>query len=106
MARYRWLQDGFSPGGYYFQAGDIASTVDVGGILPTNFVPSAALDPLDASAVAAMYAAGPQIMPILVRQQWSGVPVLPPVTYWRQIPGSRQWQLVGPLAQGYAPIGM
>jgi hypothetical protein len=30
MAKYRWLQDGFV-NGVYFNAGDIASTADVGG---------------------------------------------------------------------------
>jgi hypothetical protein len=105
MARYRWLQDGYVNGAY-FSAGDVASTADVGGSLPANFVPSAALDPLDASAVAALYAARPQIMPMLVRQQWNGVPVSPPVTYWRQLPGPGNfWALTG-LGANLPAIGL
>jgi hypothetical protein len=105
MASYRWLQDGVGPSGHYFNAGDIVSTSDVGGLLPANWVPPGAVEPLDASAVAAFYAAGPQIMPLLVRQQWSGIPVSPPATYWRQIPGGRMWGLTG-LGAGLPPIGM
>jgi hypothetical protein len=104
MARYRWLQDGVGPSGQYFNAGDIASTADVGGTLPANWVPPPAVDPLDTAAVNAFYAAGPQLLG-LVRQQWSTQPVSPPTTYWRQLPGTRMWQLTG-LGAGLAPIGM
>jgi hypothetical protein len=95
MARYRCLQDVVGPGGQYFNAGDTISTVDVGGTLPVNWTPAAACEPLDAAAVNAYYAAGPQVMPILIRQHWSGVFVASPVTYWKQVPGGRFWQLAG-----------
>jgi hypothetical protein len=105
MASYRLLVDHFLPGGAYIPAGSIVSTVDVGGTLPVNWI-SNAVDPLDTAAVNVFYAAGPQIMPILVRQQWTNVPVFTPVTYWRQLPGgSKQWQLTG-LGAGLPPIGM
>jgi len=92
MAQYRALQDLYLNGAYV-SAGDIIT-------LPNNFVPSAALDPLDASALSAFYAAGPQATP-LVRQQWSTVAVTPAVTYWRAtslpaVPGASgatSWQL-------------
>jgi hypothetical protein len=104
MSTYRLLQDHFLPGGAYALAGSIVSTVDVGGTLPNGWV-SNAVDPLDASALQAFWAAGPQITP-LVRQQWTNVPVLGPVTYWRPVPGStNQWQLTG-LGAGLAPIGI
>jgi hypothetical protein len=105
MSTYRWLQDGVGPSGHYFHAGDIVSTSDVGGLLPANWVPPGAVEPLDNSAVAAFYAAGPQFTP-LVRQQWSGVPVSPPATYWRAIPNTNptMWQLTG-LGSGLPPIG-
>ena len=96
MARYRWLQDGHTNGAYY-HAGDIMQAAD-------DWVPSAAVDPLDAAAVRALYSAGPQTMPLLVRQQWSTQPVSPPVTYWQQIPGGKLWQLTG-LGAGLPPIG-
>jgi hypothetical protein len=104
MSTYRTLSDIYL-GGAAILAGTILSTQDVGGGLPVNWVPPAAVDPLDTAAVTAFYAAGPQIMPILIRQQWSNVFVAPPVTYWRQISGSNQWQLMG-LGANLAPIGM
>jgi hypothetical protein len=102
MAQYRFLADAYV-GTTYIQAGTTLST-DVGGTLQANWAPPGAVDPLDASAVAAFHAAGPQPPP-LVRQQWSTIPVSPPVTYWKQIPGGRQWQLMG-LGVGLAPIGV
>jgi hypothetical protein len=60
MSVYRLLQDHVLPGGAYVLAGTIVSTVDVGGGLPTNWVPSGNCEPLDNAAVTAFYAAGPQ----------------------------------------------
>jgi hypothetical protein len=80
MSQYRFLQD-HSVGGVYYQAGTSASTADVGGSLPVNWQPTGASEPLDAPAVAAFYAMGPQLG-ALIRQQWVGLPVAKPVTYW------------------------
>jgi hypothetical protein len=80
MSAYRFLQD-HSISGAYYQAGTVASTADVGGTLPVNFQPTGACEPLDAPAVAAFYAMGPQLR-ALIRQQWVGLPVAKPVTYW------------------------
>jgi hypothetical protein len=96
MATYRLLNDFYS-GGVYSYAGDIITT-------PDNFIPSAAMDPLDTPAVNAFWRAGPQITP-LVRQQWSTVAVNPPVTAWRQLPGGNRWQLTG-LGSSLPPIGI
>ena len=102
MARYRWLQDGYVGTTYYY-AGDIASTADVGGSLPANFIPPAAVDPLDNAAVTAFYAQGPQAT-VLVRPQWTGQAAVPAVTYWKPtgLPppafganGLTSWQLTG-----------
>src|SRR6516165_8969891 len=97
MAQYRWLQDGQGPGGGYHHAGDIAS-------LPDDWVPPAAVEPLDQSALEAFYAAGPQPPP-LVRSQWSHVHVANSVTYWKPviINNVRLWQLTG-LGAGKPPI--
>jgi hypothetical protein len=94
MAQYRLLQDCYIGIAYYY-AGDTIT-------LPNTFIPPGAVDPLDASALSAFYAAGPQAPP-LVRQQWSMIPVSPPVTYWRAtslpaVPGASgatSWQLTG-----------
>jgi hypothetical protein len=80
MSAYRFLQD-HSISGAYYQAGTVASTADVGGTLPVNFQPTGACEPLDAPAVAAFYAMGPQLR-ALIRQQWVGLAVAKPVTYW------------------------
>jgi hypothetical protein len=103
MSTYRLLADHYI-GTAYVLAGTIQSTQDVGGMLPINWQPSGACEPLDAAAVAQFYAQGPQLTP-LVRQQWTTQPVGQPVTYWRQLPGTPMWQLVG-LGAGLAPIGM
>jgi hypothetical protein len=103
MAQYRFLVDHYIDT-TYIQAGTTASTVDVGGGLPINFRPSGAVDPLDTLAVNAFWAAGPQATP-LVRMQWSTQFVAPPVTYWRQIPYGRLWQLTG-LGAALPPIGV
>jgi hypothetical protein len=103
MSTFRLLSDHVLPSGAYVLAGTVVSTADVGGTLPIGWISNAA-DPLDVSGVQAFYALGPQITP-LVRQQWVGVPVSPPVTYWRQIPGGRMWGLTG-LGSALPPIGM
>jgi hypothetical protein len=58
MSTYRMLQ-AHSIAGVYFEAGAIASTADVGGQLPSGWVPSPNCEPLDEGAVNAFYAAGP-----------------------------------------------
>ena len=95
MARYRWISDGHVNNTYY-HAGDIFTAAD-------DWIPPAAVDPLDAAAVSAFYAAGPQIRP-LVRQQWTTRAVNPPVTYWQRASGNF-WELTG-LGAGLAPISV
>jgi hypothetical protein len=93
MAQYRWLQDGYV-NGFYYQAGDVASTANAGGTLPNTFIPPGAVDPLDTAAVTAFFNAGPQICG-LIRPQWSTQVVTPPVTRWIPGPGASQMQLTG-----------
>lgn len=80
MALYRFLQDHFVNGVTYL-TGTTASTADVGGTLPAGWVPSGQVDPLDNAAVQAFWNAGVQLLG-LTRQQWTGVPVARPVTFW------------------------
>jgi hypothetical protein len=84
MSVYRFLAPHYLGvgGGMYINAGSVLSTADVGGILPANWVPSNSVDPIDASAIAAFFAAGVQL--------WPGCPIgvngfqiAPPVTYWQ-----------------------
>jgi hypothetical protein len=97
MAQYRFLQDAYID--RYYQAGDVASTSDVGGTLPANFIPPAAVDPLDQSAVNAFHAAGPQ--------QLGAVRVGLPKTYWVGTPlgAVTKFQLTG-LGANLPPIMM
>ena len=96
MAVYRFLQD-HSIGGLYYSVGTTASTQDVGGTLPTSFVPTPNCDPLDAPAVAAFYAAGP-LRPVLF-QPGRSFQTPPPKTFWiaTAVPGSgfTSYQLTG-----------
>jgi hypothetical protein len=105
MSRYRFLVP-HSVGPYYFPAGTIAATADVpGGLLPTGFVPSGGVDPLDTPAVNAFWAAGPS----RVSLARTGAFVAPPATYWvfsfPQPTNSSvmRWNLVG-LGAALAPL--
>jgi hypothetical protein len=96
MSSYRFLEDHFV-GGVFYQAGSTASTADVpGGTLPTGWVPSANVDPLDTAAVNAFYNQGPAPLG-LVRRQWQSNDVALPVTFWQQTAGSvpAKWTLSG-----------
>jgi hypothetical protein len=104
MSKYRFLSP-HAIGINYFNAGDVASTSDAGGLLPTNWMPSGSVEALDTPAVNAVYSAG--------IQWWISHPgslsfqVAPPQTYWRvasQIGnGCALWQLTG-LGQGLAQV--
>lgn len=86
MARYRFLLPHYV-NDFYFEAGDTASTADVGGRLPQGWRPSGSCEPLDADAVRAFFAAGPQRLAVDPR-------VAKPKTYWREV-GDRLWELLG-----------
>jgi hypothetical protein len=102
MSQYRFLQDA-SVGQFYYPAGTIASTADVGGTLPVGWVPGD-VEPLDTAGVNAVYARGP-LVPGLVRAQFSTQAVPTPATYWKGTPmaGATSWQLTG-LGASLAPI--
>ena len=99
MSSYRFLQD-HSIAGLYYQAGSTASTQDVGGTLPAGWVPSGQVDPTDGPAVSAFWSAGVQLLG-LVRAQFNGINVAPPVTFWKVDPAAgpgnpyRQFVLAG-----------
>jgi hypothetical protein len=81
MSTYRFLQDHYDANGLYYQAGTTASTQDVGGSLPTGWVPTGQVDPLDTAAVNAFWAAGPMLCGA-IKTQWSNLAVAAPVTRW------------------------
>ncbi len=104
MSTYRFLAP-HSVGQFYYEAGSTASTADTGGTLPTGWVPSNMVDPLDAAAVNALWSAGPQQLGS-IHNYFSTQYVAPPVTWWRptNIPGGgTSWQLQG-LGSSLPPI--
>jgi hypothetical protein len=99
MSSYRLLGP-HSVGGAYLPTGSTQSTSDVGGLLPVGWVPSGNVDPLDAGAVAAFYAAGPaRASPARFAPR--------PKTFWQRSPGANSgceiWQLTG-LGSALAPV--
>jgi hypothetical protein len=97
MSIYRLLADHLIPvgGGMIVSAGSIQSTADVGGLLPPNWTPSNAVDPLDTAAVTAFFAAGVQVWPGCTIGV-NGFLTAAPKTYWRITDRvSDQWSLTG-----------
>jgi hypothetical protein len=87
MAQYRALQDIWD-GTQIILAGTTFTIAD-------NWVPPAAVDPLDAPAVTAFFAAGPQICG-LIRAQWANQFVGPPQTKWVEAnPALQLFKLTG-----------
>ena len=93
MSTYRFLQYHYVNGVTYL-AGTTAATFDAGGTLPTGWLPSGAVDPLDAPAVNAFYAVGPQVCGS-IKTQWSGLSVAAPVTRWTPAGPNQQYVLTG-----------
>jgi hypothetical protein len=99
MSQYRFLSDHYI-GGAIYPAGTTASTADViGGSLPVGWVPSGAVDPLDAPALAAFFNAGPQQPLNPIRTQFTGINVVPAITALAPVPGTsnptRTYRLTG-----------
>jgi hypothetical protein len=101
MSTYRFLQDHYDANGRYYQAGTTASTQDVGGSLPTGWVPTGQVDPLDTAAVNAFWAAGPMLCGA-IKTQWSNLAVAAPVTRWtdRVIPNLYREYVLNGLGTG------
>ena len=92
MAQYRLLTDHYI--GRYLEAG---STVRTGGELPSNWIPTPDVDPLDAAAIQAFWQAGPRInlpAPSNIRTRWVNETVAAPAVHWQSI-GGGFYQLTG-----------
>jgi hypothetical protein len=102
MSTYRFLQDAYV-NGYYYLAGSSAATADVSptstvpNTLPIGWKPNGNVDPLDANAVTAFYALGPQPLG-LVRGSFQLVAA--PTTYWKATP------ITGSDAMSYSLTGL
>jgi hypothetical protein len=83
MPRYRFLTD------HYFNDRTISANEIAE--MPDNWVPSAQVEPLDQSAVAAFHEAGPRPLG-LVRSSWGHIPF--PTTFWKRQKGG-DFVLVG-----------
>jgi len=82
---------------------DAWSTVTEGVEVPTGWVPTLMVDPLNTAAVNAFYAAGPRIGYLGPNYGWQGTKfysgsrlcaLQQPVTYWTKA-GPGQWKLTG-----------
>lgn len=88
-SRYRLLTDHYINGNYFF-ASEVVSQDDV---LPSYWVPSIDVEPLNAGATQDYYDAGPDLGAV-VRTQWTQLPVPRPVTYWYEV-SPNLWALSG-----------
>lgn len=89
VARYRLLKDHYISGNY-IQASEIVSEGDS---IPSSWIPSINVEPLNTPATQAYYDAGPDLGAV-VRTQWTQLPVPRPVTYWYEV-SSNLWALTG-----------
>jgi hypothetical protein len=89
MASYRLLVDHYV-GTQYLEAGSIVSDSGPGAVLPPNWIPTTACDPVDAQALTNFRNAGPPgndaepnkgLGPWWTGGRWA--PVGPPVHYWK-----------------------
>ena len=84
-----------------------------GGLIPVGWSPTLAVDPLNASAVANFYSAGPrnacnEDLNVFQMDNYSGgngaSPMIRPVTYWVKNFPSNLWSLTG-LGSSYPVVG-
>lgn len=80
MLEDHWIND------HYLQAGTYQTTVDLGGVLPLNWVPTPNVDPVDANAIAAYKAVGYTLRG-LSRTQFTQLPIRPPNYVWQLVNG-------------------
>jgi hypothetical protein len=93
VARYRLLQTHYV-NDRLLEAGSVVTT---GAELPNGWLPTGSVEPLDADALAAFYAAGPQdceLARVTAVGRGVSVPLDAPVTFWKLVSGGR-WQLTG-----------
>ncbi|SRR6266568_386812 len=94
MARYRALAPIYTPGGAYVEIGQIIADDGTGDFpIPSNYLPSPCLDPLDADAIAKLTAAPHQrpspstgVLQLWgLRQQFSTLPLPGPSVAWKAL---------------------
>jgi hypothetical protein len=99
LLKDHWIQFNSISGEYY-----LAGTIVVEGVdIPFGWVPTLDVEPLNGRALTAYYNAGPRGWLGVIRNQFVGIDVPPPVTYWSRVPGGDYYILTG-LGTGLAPI--
>jgi len=95
MSTYRLLADHYI-NNQLLPAGTTQTTADIpGGLLPANWQPSNAVEPLDTPAVNAFYAAGPQLLGLLRGQSASDLLAMVSHQRWNVLPTldtNRPWR--------------
>jgi hypothetical protein len=107
-ASYRLLADHYLYG-FYYRPNTI---ITEGREIPFGWVPTLAVDPLNSLAVTAYYNAGPRSTDYgdlstytnMYKREFADVPVNSPITFWKQVPGTKMYQLQG-LGIGTTPVG-
>lgn len=99
MSKYRLLQDHYI-NNVLLPAGSVVTDVGAGAQLPSGWIPSPNVDPLDSDALSLFYAQGPVLGS--AKTQFSTAIVTPAATYWKSI-GGGFWQLMG-LGANLAPV--
>ena len=96
-----------SLGTFFFQRDHYVNNVLIQGgetrEMFSPWTPTADVEPLDTTATASFYAAGPS-MGAVIRTQWQQFPVRRPVTYWYQTEPNL-WALAG-LGAALDPISL
>jgi hypothetical protein len=105
MAQYRLLVDHFVDG-HLLEAGSIVRD-GPGGLLPSGWIPTIGCDPIDADGMQKLFDAGPtgamgsaehgSLSIVMNGNRWAGVPVGPPVHYWKStvVDGVKVWVVNG-----------
>jgi hypothetical protein len=96
---YRLLADHYLYG-YYYKPNTV---ITEGTEVPSGWVPTLAVDPLNSRAITAFYGAGPRGVDYgdlstytnMYKREFADVPVSPPKIFWQQVLGTRTYRLVG-----------
>jgi hypothetical protein len=111
MGVYRLLADHYV-NNQLLQAGSVVTDVGPGAVLPFGWIPSLAVDAQDTDGLQKFFNAGPGssgqaehgVLSIALNgNRWSGIPVGPPIHFWKRsvVGGYPVWQVNGAESLGF-----